>query len=63
MERHNFSEEHEMIHAQWHPRWEAAEMLQLHPDLQAHHDVQAYEQEIPEQTADPPTNVTDLDNF
>eukprot|EP00983_Pelagomonas_calceolata_P023098 727519-Pelagomonas_calceolata.AAC.1 len=33
----------------------------MHPDLQAH--VQAYEQETPEQIADPPTNETDLDNL
>eukprot|EP00983_Pelagomonas_calceolata_P101129 1158658-Pelagomonas_calceolata.AAC.4 len=60
LERHHFSK-HKIIHVQWHPRLEAAEMLQLHPDLRAH--VQAHEQEIPEQTADPPTNVTDLDNL
>eukprot|EP00983_Pelagomonas_calceolata_P000917 32989-Pelagomonas_calceolata.AAC.1 len=47
-----------MIHVQWHPRWEAAEM---HPDLQAR--VQAYEQEIPEQTSQAPTDETDLDNL
>eukprot|EP00983_Pelagomonas_calceolata_P119688 1160629-Pelagomonas_calceolata.AAC.4 len=34
--------------------------LQMHPDLQAH--VQAYAQERPERTADPPTTETDLDN-
>eukprot|EP00983_Pelagomonas_calceolata_P037908 1136589-Pelagomonas_calceolata.AAC.2 len=51
-----------MIQVQWHPRWEAAEMLQMHPVLQAH--VQAYEQERPEQqTADPSTKEIDLDNL
>eukprot|EP00983_Pelagomonas_calceolata_P025796 808196-Pelagomonas_calceolata.AAC.1 len=50
-----------MIHVQWHPRWEAAEMLQVHPELQTH--VQVYEQEMPEQTSQTPTDETDLDNL
>eukprot|EP00983_Pelagomonas_calceolata_P065124 1148447-Pelagomonas_calceolata.AAC.1 len=61
LERCNFSETHKMIHVQWHPRWEATEMLQMYPYPRAH--VQAYEWESPEQTADPPTNETDLENF
>eukprot|EP00983_Pelagomonas_calceolata_P005458 177668-Pelagomonas_calceolata.AAC.1 len=46
----------------WHPRWEAAEVLQMHPDLQAH--VQTYEQERSEQQiTDSSSNETNLDNL
>ena len=37
-----FSEEQEMIHVTWQPCWEAAAMLNSHPDLKVY--VDAYEQ-------------------
>eukprot|EP00983_Pelagomonas_calceolata_P021233 665284-Pelagomonas_calceolata.AAC.1 len=50
-----------MIYVEWHPKWEADDMLQMHPDLDAH--VQAFEEERPEQTVDPLDNEIDLDNL
>eukprot|EP00983_Pelagomonas_calceolata_P006095 202919-Pelagomonas_calceolata.AAC.1 len=50
-----------MIHVEWHPRWEAADMLQMHPDLHAH--VQAFEKERLEHTVDPLDDEVDLDNL
>eukprot|EP00983_Pelagomonas_calceolata_P127364 1161395-Pelagomonas_calceolata.AAC.4 len=42
-ERINFFEDYKMIYVEWHHKWEAAIMLQMHPDLDAH--VQAFEEE------------------
>eukprot|EP00983_Pelagomonas_calceolata_P000098 2938-Pelagomonas_calceolata.AAC.1 len=50
-----------MIHVEWHPKWEAADTLQMHPDLHAH--VQAFEEERLEHTVDPLDDEVDLDNF
>jgi hypothetical protein len=48
-QRLSFSEDCKMIYVEWHPKWETADMLQMHPDLDAH--VQAFDlEEIPEQT-------------
>eukprot|EP00983_Pelagomonas_calceolata_P071634 1151343-Pelagomonas_calceolata.AAC.1 len=47
-----------MIHVEWHPKWEAADMSQMHPDLHAH--VQAFEEERMEQTVDPLNDEVDL---
>eukprot|EP00983_Pelagomonas_calceolata_P049765 1141658-Pelagomonas_calceolata.AAC.1 len=58
-ERINFSEGCEMIYVEWHPKWEAADMLQMHLDLDAY--VQAFEEERPEKTVDPSDNEIDLD--
>eukprot|EP00983_Pelagomonas_calceolata_P009582 309775-Pelagomonas_calceolata.AAC.1 len=44
----------------WHPKWETADMLQMHPDLHAH--VQTFEEERMEQTVDPLNDEVDLDN-
>eukprot|EP00983_Pelagomonas_calceolata_P054147 1143588-Pelagomonas_calceolata.AAC.3 len=44
-------ESNEMIHVTWRPRWEAAEMLNKHPDLWTH--VEAFEKERQEKPADP----------
>jgi len=50
-----------MIHVEWHPKWEAADMLQMHPDLHAH--VQAFEEERLEHTLDPLDDEANLDNL
>eukprot|EP00983_Pelagomonas_calceolata_P124402 1161103-Pelagomonas_calceolata.AAC.13 len=50
-----------MIHVEWHLKWEAANILQMCPDLHAH--VQACEEERLEQTVDPLKDEIDLDNF
>eukprot|EP00983_Pelagomonas_calceolata_P007528 245187-Pelagomonas_calceolata.AAC.1 len=50
-----------MIHVEWYPKWEAADMLQMHPDLHAH--VQAYEEERLEHTVDPWNDEVDLGNL
>eukprot|EP00983_Pelagomonas_calceolata_P001481 50073-Pelagomonas_calceolata.AAC.1 len=50
-----------MIHVEWHPKWEAADTLQMRPDLYAH--VQAFEEESLEQTVDPLNDEKDLDNL
>eukprot|EP00983_Pelagomonas_calceolata_P132533 1161876-Pelagomonas_calceolata.AAC.1 len=50
-----------MIYVEWYPKWEAADMLQMHPNLHAH--VQAFEAERPEHTVDPLDDEVDLDNL
>eukprot|EP00983_Pelagomonas_calceolata_P021749 681730-Pelagomonas_calceolata.AAC.1 len=50
-----------MIHVEGHPKWEAADMLQMHPDLHAH--VQAFEEERLEHTVGPLDDEVDLDNL
>eukprot|EP00983_Pelagomonas_calceolata_P029629 928178-Pelagomonas_calceolata.AAC.1 len=50
-----------MIHVEWHPKWEAADMLQMYPDLHAH--VQDFEEERLEHTVDPLDDEIDLDNL
>eukprot|EP00983_Pelagomonas_calceolata_P069495 1150376-Pelagomonas_calceolata.AAC.2 len=61
-ERINFSEDCEMIYVEWHPKWEAADMLHMHPDLDAL--VQAFDlEERPEGIEDPSAIEIDLDNL
>eukprot|EP00983_Pelagomonas_calceolata_P050305 1141907-Pelagomonas_calceolata.AAC.3 len=50
-----------MSHVEWHPKWEVADMLQMHPDLHAH--VQAFEEERLDQTVDPLNGEIYLDNL
>eukprot|EP00983_Pelagomonas_calceolata_P022256 700107-Pelagomonas_calceolata.AAC.1 len=50
-----------MIHVEWHLKWEAADMLQMHPDIYAH--VQAFEEERLEHAVDPLEDEEDLDNL
>jgi hypothetical protein len=51
-----------MIYVEWHPKWEAEEMLRIHPDLDAH--MQAFDaEERPEEIEDPLTIEIDLDNL
>eukprot|EP00983_Pelagomonas_calceolata_P015824 501698-Pelagomonas_calceolata.AAC.1 len=50
-----------MIYVEWHPKWEAADMLQMHQDLHAH--VQAFEEKRLEHTVDPMDDEVDLDNL
>eukprot|EP00983_Pelagomonas_calceolata_P016190 512048-Pelagomonas_calceolata.AAC.1 len=60
-ERINFSEDCEMIHVEWHLKWEAADMSQMHPDLHAH--VQAFEEERLKHTVDPRNDEINLNNL
>eukprot|EP00983_Pelagomonas_calceolata_P016506 520411-Pelagomonas_calceolata.AAC.1 len=50
-----------MIFVEWLPKLEAADLLQIHPDLRAH--VQAFEEERLEHTVDPGRDELDLDNL
>ena len=50
-----------MIYVTWHPRWENAEMLELHPDLQA--CVNTFEKNIIERQTNTHTEQLDIDNL
>eukprot|EP00983_Pelagomonas_calceolata_P021902 687047-Pelagomonas_calceolata.AAC.1 len=50
-----------MVYVDWRPKWEAADMLRMHPGLHAH--MQAFEEKRLEHTVDPLHAEVDLDKF